>query len=119
MAEHGNETQSEESVVDHAVAEGGAYDIIRKRLIDQGADLKEKVKAINGARIEEFGSSAMEVSARVRVRTENNCIARDIVHVGEHLLFGYNAIIRFYTSQGLSTILKSFIATINTRAWLN
>jgi len=80
-------------VVDAAVAEGGAYEIIKKRLLDQGQQLDLKVRSLNQSRLAEFGSSDMSVMARVRVRTENNCVARDIVQVGEHLLFGYNVFI--------------------------
>src|SRR5690554_7129309 len=45
-------------------------------------------------RQEAFGSSRMEVTGRVRIRTENNCLARDIVQVGDALLFGYNVFLR-------------------------
>jgi len=84
---------SNEKIVDNAVAEGGAYEVIRKRLLEQGKRLNQTTRALNNARLEEFGSSDMSVLARVRVRTENNCVARDIVQVGEHLLFGYNVFI--------------------------
>ncbi|OMH33744.1 DNA repair ATPase [Motiliproteus sp. MSK22-1] len=76
-----------------AVAEGGAYEVIRKRLVDQGRQLDEKTRQLNESRLAEFGSSSMSVLARVRVRTENNCIARDIVQVGNLLIFGYNVFI--------------------------
>ena len=76
-----------------AVAEGGAYEVIRKRLVEQGRLLDEKTRQLNESRLTEFGSSAMNVLARVRVRTENNCIARDIVQVGSFLVFGYNVFI--------------------------
>ena len=81
------------AMVDSAVAEGGAYEVIRKRLLEQGKTLHQQVEALNQQRLSEFGSSAMEVLARARIRTENNCIARDIVQVGEYLLFGYNVFI--------------------------
>ncbi|OUS10283.1 DNA repair protein [Gammaproteobacteria bacterium 54_18_T64] len=80
-------------LVASAVADGGAYDVIRKRLVEQGQMLDQNTRLLNEARLEEFGSSDMGVLARVRVRTENNCVARDIVQVGEHLLFGYNVFI--------------------------
>ena len=82
-----------ESIVDNAVAAGGAYEIIRKRLVEQGKDLSQQTASLNAARLEEFGSSDMSVQSRIRVRTENNCIARDIVQVGDSLLFGYNVFI--------------------------
>ena len=87
MSQHAD--TATEKIVDKAVAEGGAYEIIRKRLLDQGQLLNQKVCELNAARLAEFGSSAMVATARVRVRTENNCIARDIVQVGDYLLFGY------------------------------
>ena len=83
----------EHSQVDKVVAEGGAYEVIRARLEEQAAELKTKVDNINQARIAEFGQAKLDVAGRVRVRTENNCIARDIVPVGDNLLFGYNVFI--------------------------
>ena len=83
----------ETTVVDSAVAEGGAYEVIRKRLVEAGSALEAKTHKLNTARQEEFGSTKMEVLGRTRVRTENNCSARDIVRVGDVLLFGYNVFI--------------------------
>ena len=77
-------------IIDQAVTESGSYEIIRKRLETQGKALTEQISTLNSARLDEFGSTAMSVIARLRVRTENNCIARDIAQVGQHLLFGYN-----------------------------
>lgn len=79
--------------LDSAVAEGGAYEVIKKRLIEQGQQLESQTQALNQQRLDEFGSSDMQVLARTRVRTENNCIARDLVQVGKHLLFAYNVYI--------------------------
>jgi hypothetical protein len=84
---------TEQEQLDQAVADGGAYDVIRARLISQASTLKTKVDKLNNARIEEFGQAKLDVAGRVRVRTENNCVARDIVPVGQHLLFGYNVFI--------------------------
>ncbi|MDP2746284.1 DNA repair ATPase [Pseudomonas sp.] len=79
-----------QDVLDKAVAEGGAYEVLHKRLQEQGLRLRQATEALNAQRLQEFGSSQMEVVGRVRIRTENNCTARDIVQVGENLLFGYN-----------------------------
>ncbi len=95
-------------IVDSAVAEGGAYDIIRKRLVSQGQTLSQKVQALNESRLEEFGSLDMDVLARVRVRTENNCIARDIVQVGDHLLFGYNVFIGLKKETKIEDVFALF-----------
>ncbi|WP_412971724.1 DNA repair ATPase [Glaciecola sp. MF2-115] len=84
---------TEQEQLDQAVADGGAYEVIRARLVEQAAALKSKVDNLNNARITEFGQAKLDVSGRVRVRTENNCIARDIVPVGNDLLFAYNVFI--------------------------
>ena len=79
--------------IDQAVSESSAYEIIRKRLEQQGNALETHTKSLNENRLEEFGSSEMSVLGRLRVRTENNCIARDIAQVGDTLIFGYNVFI--------------------------
>ena len=81
------------SIVEQAVAEGGAYEIIRQRLTEQGRSLNELTSKINSARQDEFGSTEMKVLSRLRLRTENNCQAKDLVTVGEQVLFGYNVFI--------------------------
>jgi len=93
MSETPESQSSADALIDQAVAEGGAYDVIRKRLIEQGKQLETLTQGINQARLAEFGSSDMRVIGRTRVRTENNCVARDIVQVGSQLLFGYNVFI--------------------------
>ncbi|OUS26756.1 DNA repair protein [Gammaproteobacteria bacterium 45_16_T64] len=95
-------------IVDNAVAEGGAYEIIRKRLIEQGRQLNQKTQSLNEARVAEFGGSDMEVVGRVRVRTENNCIARDIVQVSDHLLFGYNVFIGLKKETKIEDVFALF-----------
>ncbi len=88
-----SQAQDDNAIVNEAVAQGGAYEVIRQRLVDQAQQLHKHTQSLNEARISEFGSPDMSVLARVRVRTENNCVARDIVEVGQHLLFGYNVFI--------------------------
>ncbi|SUB82997.1 DNA repair ATPase [Pragia fontium] len=83
----------EQELLDNAVAEGGAYDILRKRLSEQGQQIHDKAHQLNQRRLEEFGKSQMDIIGRMRIRTENNCVARDIVRVGDWLLFGYNVFI--------------------------
>ncbi len=85
-----NQTPASENQVEKAVAEGGAYEVIRKRLLDQGKQLSDLTQQLNHQRQEEFGSTDMQVLSRLRLRTENNCDARDLVLVGDLVLFGYN-----------------------------
>ena len=68
-------------LVDKAVAEGGAYEVLHKRLQEQGRQVRQQAETLNQQRLQAFGDSRMEVAGRVRIRTENNCVARDIVQV--------------------------------------
>lgn len=96
MSQQNNiEVNSETDQLDIAqsVVDGGAYEVIRARLTEQSSRLADQVEALNTARISEFGQAKLDVLGRVRVRTDNNCIARDIVPAGDQLLFGYNVFI--------------------------
>jgi hypothetical protein len=75
------------------VADSGSYELLKKRLITLGESLQTKTQALNQARIAEFGRSEQTLALRTRARTENNCVARDIVRIGDLLLFGYNVFI--------------------------
>ncbi len=108
MEQHDLSADNGANLVDQAVAEGGAYEVIRKRLVQQSKQLSDVTSALNAGRLNEFGSSDMEVIGRVRVRTENNCIARDIVQVGPHLLFGYNVFIGLKKETAVSDVFALF-----------
>ncbi len=98
----------ENDVVDNAVAEGGAYEIIKKRLEKHGQQLKGLAQALNEKRIAEFGGSDNEVVGRTRVRTEHNSIARDIAQVGQQLLFGYNVFIGLKRETKIQDVFSVF-----------
>ena len=107
------------NIVDQAVAEGGAYEVIRKRLVGQGQKLKNQTKTLNKARLAEFGSSEMAVAARVRVRSENNCVARDIVQVGDLLLFGYNVYIGLKKETRIEDVFSLYRLTTTSASDVN
>ncbi|MFA0998503.1 MULTISPECIES: DNA repair ATPase [Pseudomonas syringae group] len=93
---------------DAAVAEGGAYEVLIRRLKEQGIQLSHQVDALNSRRLEEFGSSSMDVLGRVRIRTENNCVARDIVCIGDCLLFGYNVFIGLKAGRRIEDVFNLY-----------
>ncbi|MER6953425.1 DNA repair ATPase [Streptomyces sp. NPDC000618] len=68
----------------------GTYEVLRDRLTAQAAELARRAEALNDRRAEEFGSTRFELSGAKRLRTEHNCVPRDIVSVGDVLLFGHN-----------------------------
>ena len=73
--------------------ERGTYEIIRDRLLGHGKVLAERADTLNEKRLELFGSTDLAVLGNERIRTENNCVPRDIKEVGNYLLFGYNVFI--------------------------
>ena len=94
--------------VDKAVTEGGSYDIIRQRLVEQGSELDAKIAQLNKARSDAFGSTDLTVLGRSRVRTENNCLGRDIVQVGQYLVFGYNVFIGLKKSTRIEDVFSMY-----------
>ncbi|KAF0813877.1 hypothetical protein IGB42_01556 [Andreprevotia sp. IGB-42] len=81
------------TTVEHDLAASGGYDLLRQRLATQGEALSGKTAALNDARLAAFGRAELRLLGRTRARTENSCQARDLVRVGDLLLFGYNVYI--------------------------
>ena len=84
---------SEQTVPSETKLEGGSYDVIRRRLLDHADDLGKRCDALNSARAKLFGGRELLLLATDRVRTENNCVPRDVVSVAGHLLFGFQVFI--------------------------
>ena len=98
--------QSEQT--DQAVASGNAYELIKKRLTEQGSRLEQQTAKLNQARLAEFGSTQMQVIARTRIRTEYNCVAQDMVQVGDYLLFGYNVFMGLKRASNIKDVLSLY-----------
>ncbi|HEX8620195.1 MAG TPA: DNA repair ATPase, partial [Thermoanaerobaculia bacterium] len=86
--------------------EQGTYELLRERLSSHGKTLADKAKTLNTRRIELFGGTEMALLGSDRIRTENNCVPRDIVEVGDNLLFGYNVFIGLKTETRVSDVLS-------------
>ena len=101
MAEENQETAAEgtEEV-------GGSYDVIRERLVTQAKSLAERASKLNEARVAEFGGTELAVIGNERVRTENNCLPRDILQVGGRLLFGYNVFLGLRSETNASDVFS-------------
>lgn len=69
----------------------GTYDVLRNRLGVQARELATQVETLNARRLEVFGGTELRLTGTAQIRTEHNCVPRDIVSVGDRLLFGYNA----------------------------
>ncbi|MGW0565988.1 DNA repair ATPase [Streptomyces tauricus] len=70
----------------------GTYEVLRDRLVAQGAELTRRAEALNVRRTEEFGSTQLELTGAQRLRTEHSRVPRDIVAVGDTLLFGHDVL---------------------------
>ena len=97
--------ETKDNQVNNAVAEGGAYNVIRQRLEQQTVQLKTKTDDLNESRMLEFGKTEFIVKGRARVRTENVCIPRDMIQVNEQLVFGYNIKIGMKSTVEISDVL--------------
>ncbi|RKH10999.1 AAA family ATPase [Corallococcus sp. CA053C] len=93
MATDGGKTPGTPVPGGEATLEGGSYEVIRARLHSQADALATRANDLNGRRKALFGGRELTVIGNERVRTENNCVPRDIVSVGKYLLFGYNVFI--------------------------
>lgn len=94
--------------VDAAVASGGSYEVLAKRLETQGNTLESLVSGLNSQRLSEFGGTQMDILGRMRVRTENNCIGQDIVFVDDMLVFGYNVFMGLKQTTRLEDVFSVF-----------
>lgn len=74
-----------------AAVDGGAYQVLRDRLTAQAGELARRAEALNHRRAEEFGAPELRLTGTERLRTDRNSVPRDIVAVGDVLLFGYEA----------------------------
>ncbi|GAB1508067.1 DNA repair ATPase [Actinophytocola sp. KF-1] len=76
------------------------YEVLRQRLAEQAGELARRAEALNTRRLEVFGSTELRLVGGERIRTEHNCVPRDIVSIPDGdggasglMLFGYNVFI--------------------------
>ena len=70
--------------------ESSTYEIIRSRLLTSGKELRSRLDQLNEARKQVFGSIDTALLGTERITTAHNCVARDMVAVGNRVLLGYN-----------------------------
>jgi len=101
----------EENNNQHTQLDGGTYEIIQNRLQKHKGDLQNRLTQLNDGRKEVFGNVETKLIANNRINTENNCIARDIVTIGEHCLFGYNVHFGLRTEITLADVFSIYTYT--------
>lgn len=93
---------------EQAAAAGSGYELLKRRLEVQGEQLSAKAQKLNASRIAEFGRSELKLLGRLAARTENNCVARDIVRVGNLLVFGYNVFIGLRKETSVADVFSLY-----------
>ena len=86
-------TDEKQTTADEAGLDTGNYDVLRARLDGLGKELAGKAEALNARRKDAFGGAELAVIGNERLRTENNCVPRDIIMAGGFLVIGYNVFI--------------------------
>ena len=86
--------------------EGGSYEVIRQRLLTAAQALNAQADRLNRARTEKFGGVPLQVIGNERVRTDNNCVPRDIVNIGGTLLLAYNVYIGLRTETHVGDVFS-------------
>jgi hypothetical protein len=84
----------------------GSYEIVRERLLGHARSLSEQASDLNARRLELFGGTELAMIGSERIRSENNCVPRDIVAVGDELLFGYNVFIGLRNETRVADVLS-------------
>ncbi|GAB4203914.1 MAG: DNA repair ATPase [Sandaracinaceae bacterium] len=84
----------------------GNYEILRGRLDEQAKALVERTARLDDARKKTFGSSELAVIANERVRTENNCVPRDLVSFRGTLIMGYKVFLGLRAETQVHDVLS-------------
>lgn len=88
--------------------EGGTYEIIRNRLLQQNKDLDARLSKLNEARKAVFGSIDSALITTERITTEHNCSARDMVPVNSSFIFGYNVHLGLKTETQIADVFSVY-----------
>ncbi len=90
--------------VEAPALDAGTYEVLRARLGEQSAELARRAEALNARRVQTFGSAELRLLGTERIRTENNCVPRDVIEVGGLMLFGYNVFIGLRTETTVDDV---------------
>jgi ATPase involved in DNA repair/AAA domain (dynein-related subfamily) len=88
--------------------DAGTYEVLRARLAERAAELARRAEALNARRLEVFGSAELRLVGSERIRTEHNCVPRDIVSIGGQMLFGYNVFIGLKPSTTVDDVFSLY-----------
>jgi MoxR-like ATPase len=84
--------------------ETGTYEILRNRLLKSSTDLRQRLDQLNAERKQVFGAVDTRLIGTGRISTENNCVAWDMVPVGQRFIFGYNVVLGLKAEPDLADV---------------
>lgn len=99
---------SENTNVTEETLSGGSYEVIQRRLRKLGVTLLDKINYLNDKRKEVFGSLENTIIASDRIMTENNCVPRDMITIGNTLLFGYKVYMGLKREVNLQDVFSEY-----------
>lgn len=99
---------NQEKLIESAVEQGGSYEVIKRRLIENAKSLSSKTENLNNARIEQFGSLKQQLLSTFNIHSENNAIPVDMAAVNGRVLIGYNVTLGMKTSTKLEDVFSLY-----------
>lgn len=106
-------TEITENTVDKAVSEGGAYEVLKSRLYQQGEALRGLADTFNQSRKETFGGSEFTLIGKANVQTDTRCMPVDMAQVNGQLLFGYQVYIGLKSQPSLDDVFGLYSLSEN------
>ncbi len=88
--------------------EQGTYEIIQNRLNKHGDELQTRLAELNSARKKVFGAVETKLLATERITTDNKCIPRDMVSIGDQFIFGYNVHMGLRTETHINDVFSVY-----------
>lgn len=99
---------NQEKLIESAVEQGGSYEVIKRRLVENAKSLSSKTENLNNARIEQFGSLKQQLLSTFNIHSENNAIPVDMAAVNGRVLIGYNVTMGMKTNTKLEDVFSLY-----------
>lgn len=99
---------NQEKLIESAVEQGGSYEVIKRRLVENAKSLSSKTENLNNARIEQFGSLKQQLLSTFNIHSENNAIPVDMAAVNGRVLIGYNVTLGMKTNTKLEDVFSLY-----------
>lgn len=99
---------NQEKLIESAVEQGGSYEVIKRRLVENAKSLSSKTENLNNARIEQFGSLKQQLLSTFNIHSENNAIPVDMAAVNGRVLIGYNLTLGMKTTTKIEDVFSLY-----------